>query len=506
MAVALAACRFVSLGKEIYIAGVFGARVVMDAYALAVLVPAIGMTLLVNPIRRAFQTQYAGHEASSSDGATRFANLFLTNLLIASLVAAVGVASLLDVVWPIILGSSGSPEVVAALQRLAWPTGLLLVPMTIVSGLMSVLHVRYRFAKPQLTHVVPTLTVVAFVMARPDWGAGALLWGLFCGLIVQCSLLLGMVIRSGHRPRFVFNPLSQAGKRLLRVGISLAVIDGLVQANVFVDRWMAGSLEEGRISVLYWSGLMKDFFTITLLASLMSVLIPHFSRQVAENEIDELRRSCALVLRYGAMLMFPLSTLIAVCGPVFLSQLQLGALTSEDAGAIGWCLAAYSLGLFAELVGPILSQVLVAFGRLRVMLLISIGASFLPNLVLNYLLIGPLGEVGLALSTALVACVSMTCMYLTVRHTVGIHEETLGFRTIAGSLGAALVTAAVGYAVLQMVRSMVPNESWTQLAAGSAAACAQVTIYVALMFGYPGSNDARHALSVLQEKLREFLS
>jgi hypothetical protein len=106
----------------------------------------------------------------------------------------------------------------------------------------------------------------------------------------------------------------------------------------------------------------------------------------------------------------------------------------------------------------------------------------------------------------LVACVSMTCMYLTVRHTVGIHEEALGFRTIAGSLGAALVTAAVGYAVLQMVRSMVPNESWMQLAAGSAAGVAQVVVYVTLMFGYPGNNDARHALSVLQEKLREILS
>jgi putative peptidoglycan lipid II flippase len=378
--------------------------------------------------------------------------------------------------------------------------------MTIIGGLMAVLHVRDQFARPQLTHVVPTLTVVAFVVARSDWGTSALLRGLFCGLIAQCGLLLGMLIRNGYRPRLVFDPLSPAGRRLLHVGVSLAVIDGLVQANVFVDRWMAGSLAEGRISVLYWSALMKDFFTITLLMSLMSVLIPHFSRQVAENRIEELRHSCALVLRYGALLMFPLSAIIAVCGPVLLSQLKLGALAPDDASAIGWCLAAYSLGLFAELAGPILSQVLVACGRLRVMLLISIGASFLPNLVLNYLLIKPLGEVGLALSTAGVACLSMTCIYLAVRRTVGFHQEALGARKMAGCLGAAIVTAGVGYAVLESVRAMIPNESWTELAAGSAAVFSQVAIYAAMLFGYPGSDDARRALRVLKEKLRESLS
>ncbi len=502
MAVVLAVCRFASLGKELYVASIFGAGVVVDAYALALMIPALGVSFYVNAVRRAFLAQYPKHEAVGAEAASHFANQFLISLLAVSVFLAVAISFGLRSILPRLVFDT-NPKVIAGFMELTIPAAWMIVPMSLVSGFIAILNVRHRFSSPQWTHVIPTAgVIVALLFLGRGSGARGLLYGLLAGSTLQCGVLWWMASRSGHRTTWRINWRISAFTALWMLSFPFIVLDALGQGNVYIDRAMATTLDQGKVSVLYWSALMKDFISGTWIASILWVLMPHFSEQVQRGETHELRRSCALILRYSAVLLFPISALLVVCGPPLLSHFQLGQFDADAARWLVWCVAAYGLGLYAELASPALAQAMLVLGRIRTLVLIGIFGSFLPNIVLNLLLIRPLGVVGLALSTSLVAWLTLICHYLTLRRSLGIDNERRCVRTVMGSLMAAVVMGVVGFAFYTGVVQFWPDRSWSELVGGVAAAAVGLAVYFALMLIYPGNDDARAGFKILREKVR----
>jgi putative peptidoglycan lipid II flippase len=310
-----------------------------------------------------------------------------------------------------------------------------------------------------------------------------------------------MVRRAGNPLSLRLDLRSPACSVLWRFALPLILLDVLTQANVYVDRTMASLLEPGKVAVLGWSAAMKDFLSGTLIASLLLVFLPHFSQQAARGAKDDLRRSAALMVRYAAITLLPVSALLCVCCPPVFQHLDIGRLDAAAARSLAFCLAAYGLGLFADLASTSLYQALMALGKLRALLLLAVLANFLPNLLFNLLLIGPLGEVGLALSTSLVGYCTLFANAYVFRRCVGAHEEAQSIRAILGALSATAASALAGVAAFAAVRSVWTSTSWGDLAAASAAAAATCTLYAFLMLVFPGSDDARRAARLVRDQL-----
>lgn len=508
MAGVTALCRCASLGKELVVASVFGAGAVIDAYALAALVPAVAMALVVNPLRRAFQTQYAAHEARGPDAAADFAGLYLGDLLLAAAGLALIVLAGLRPLWPHLLPdealrTAGADALVPMLQAVTLPTALLLVPMSLVAGLVAVLNAARHFSRPQLTFFLPPLCTLGAVLIHPHGGTATLVWGLLVGTVLQSGLLAAMVRAAGGGVRLRIGRGDPARRGLWLLGGAVVVFDLLAQGNTYVDRSMAGGLETGAISVLYWSGIMKDFFAGTLFAALFTVFAPRFSQMLAAGETDELRRTCGLILRCGALAMVPVSALLVVCGPPVLSHVRLGALDRQATGQIAGCLAAYGAGLFPDLAAPILMQVLVALGRRRTLVALGLFASFLPNIALNLLLVGRFGTVGLASATSLVSMLVLVASWVLVRREIGIDEEPRTVRTVAfAALGAGLGIPA-GYWTVRAIRNLFAGDPWWgAVLAAAAGGAVLLAVYALTVCTWPGNVEARTAWRAVRERWR----
>lgn len=498
LAVVLALCRLASLGKELLVAGRFGAGNPFDAYALAMLVPAIGLALYVNAVRRGYLVEFPRRLESAPDSVTAYTNRYLSQTILIAITLAVVATVGLDFLWPRVLGSNRPGVFLEHLEELSLPVAWLVVPMAVVSALTGILNARNQFAPPQWTHVIPTVSIVAAVLVLGTANGPAILaWGLLAGTSLQCLVLAVMVHRAGHRFSFRSgSPLEGAGQFLVLI-LPFLLLDILGQANVLVDRGMAGSLVAGHLSVLYWSALAKDFLSSTLIASVLWVLLPHFSNQVARGDLGSLRRSCSGVLKYAGVLMLPLTALLIVTGPSLLYDLSLQSLKPDDFRRLGACLAAYSTGLFPELAGLALIQALLVLGRWKLLALIGLFGLFLPNLVFNVLLIGPLQEAGLALSTGLTAWLLLAFSWIAVRQTIGIATErdvvssllrSLAFSCVAG-LSAWLVDAGLSHVVPRSV-------------SGAVAFGLGLGIFLLLATGWPGHTDVRTALSLLRHRRR----
>ena len=82
LAATLALCRTASLGKEILVAGRFGAGDVVDAYALALLIPALALALYLSAVRRGYLVEAPRHLAT--DQLQSFTNRYLAQVMMFS--------------------------------------------------------------------------------------------------------------------------------------------------------------------------------------------------------------------------------------------------------------------------------------------------------------------------------------------------------------------------------------------------------------------------------------
>lgn len=481
----LALCRIASLGKELLIAGRFGAGDQIDAYALALLAPALALAFYLGAVRRGYIVEAPRRELAGELAA--FTNRYLMQVLLFSAALSALAWWLLPAAWPLLLTAERYRELAEPLSRLTAPAAWLILPTAAVSALTAVLNARHSFARPQWTHVLPTAAIVVAVLARgTSDGAAVLVWSLLAGTTLQAAALALMAHRSGHHFLAPGAHLFRGSGSFVAVVLPFLWMDALGQLNVMIDRAMASWLPEGRLSILYWSALGKDFLSGTLVASMLWVLLPRFSGQVAAGDHDGLRHSCSRVIRFSAVMLLPVSALALVAGRSLFPALSLGELDSAACDRLGLTLSGYAWGLFPELAGLALVQAMLVLGRWNHLAVIGLLGLFAPNLILNLLLIDRLQEVGLAISTSATAWLLLVVAWWAVRRTIGIDDQAQVLSSIARATAFSLLAGCAGLGLAEALGQ--------GLISGIAAVTVSASFYLALSLGWPGHPDLKAAI------------
>jgi putative peptidoglycan lipid II flippase len=504
VAFAGAACRFVSLGKELLVAFLLGAGVATDGYALLMLLPSFAMALLVHSARSAFLTQFARYADQSRQEGERFANRFLCELTALAVLIMALLIGPLHWAWPWLFPHA-APELVETSRQLLPIAGLLVVLVTLGAALSAILNARGSFTAPQWTALLPTLTIVAGLLIWQEKSdAATLLISMLAGVGLQTIVLFWLTRQSGHAFQWRLGFGQSQSRTLWHYAAPVLGVSVLSQVNVYVDRSMATSLDSGAVAILTWSGTLRDFISGTIIGGFLSVLLPYFTRQATREDRGDLALSCMTTLRLGAVILFPLSGLVVLILPDLLGSLTLGSLDQTATALIGLCVAGYACGFYMDLSSNALAAALLALGRASSLLWISLLASFLPNIVFNLLLIRWLGAPGLALSTSIVGLCTLLANYLVLRNCVAISEEVETGRSILGALLATLLaTAAMGAFVASGGLPAGPfsdigHAVWWSTIRG----LGLLLIYAFLMLVFPGHQAARHLLRSLLESAR----
>jgi putative peptidoglycan lipid II flippase len=247
--------------------------------------------------------------------------------------------------------------------------------------------------------------------------------------------------------------------------------------------WLGGiryPLEQGAAGAIYCAERVCHFPVGLLGITIATVVFPRFSRHAAAADhralADDLLFGLRLVLLLGVpagaglwLLAEPLATLFFVRGEF----------TAQDAWRTAQLVRGYSLGTCACCALPVVLRAYYALGDRRTPLRIG-SAMVAANLALNLILVWPLGEAALALSTS--ACAAVQCLVL------GGLLLKLDRTYLAELLSTALCVSAatalmclIGHLVLQ---HLAAAEHVVQVAAVIAAS---VAVYSALMWRlFPG--------------------
>jgi len=408
------ASRILGFVRDIVLSGTFGASAEADAFVSSLLIvnsaAAVLLYTLVTVVIPRFQAERTDYgEPSAWRLAWTLAAWVATLLVIFAGFLAVfpqAAASLYRI----------NPELAAASE----PLIRIMAPAVLLQGLSALstalLQIHGRFAGPAAVGVAFNAGIIGGVLIGSDAiGIEAAAWGVTAGALLQLALQMPQFARL---MRGVGVTVTLTHPRLTMTALLAAPVFAaslLQQVNNFSDKIFAATLEDGRVAALTWANTLGQAPRALLLLPVLTPLFPLIARLVAEGRRPEVvgayRRAAGLL----GVLGIPVGAFLIVYAQEVSSLLfERGKCDDECVSEIAAPLQFYGLAVWAGFMGFLHNRVLSAVGRTREVMIATIVVVAV-TIALDFLLIGPLEQSGLALASAIALFVNVAVTFTFLR-------------------------------------------------------------------------------------------
>ena len=460
ISLAVTASRVLGLVRDQVFAALFGAGLQYDAFLTAFRIPNLLRDLFAEgALSAAFVTTFTQvQQTKGSEEAFRLSNRVATALmLVLSAICVVGWIFARSIVYwlaPGFYDVPGKAELTIHLTRIMIPFLLLIA---LAAKAMGILNARNKFAIPAIAPVFFNLGSVigglflGFTVG-PSLGLSpieGMAFGTLVGGFLQFAVQWPSLRRAGFRYRPMLDFYDPGVRQIMRLMGPAIIGTAAVQINVFVNTNFAseivdpatGAVLNGPVSWLSYAFRFMQFPIGVFGVAIATAALPPLSRSTSNPDYVEFRQTLAHSLALVFLLCIPSAVGLVVLGrPIVALVFEHGKFTSFDTVQTANALAAYSLGLAGYAAVKVLSPAFYALNDARTPMLISVG-SIVVNFVMNSLLVGPFGHVGLAFSTSTVALVNFLLLAVFMRRRLGrLGGRRLAatvFRVIAASCGMA---------------------------------------------------------------------
>ena len=436
-------------GVQVVLAARLGTSRVMDAYLVAVTLPALGATVALIAFPSVLVPAIRGRIARGAEGDAE-------SVFRAALVVSAGAGILASFLlssgahWIVRLTAPGlgltSSDTAAGLLRIA-AIGLAFDSPRAV--LMARHYATGRYFAPQLApslnHVILLATALLFL---PRWGIMTMAFAWTGG----SAAMLGVMAVSAFRRPSPSRRLSAGWVGLGALPAALALA-ALSQTTPFVDRWVASFLPEGAISSLGYGSRVLEAMLRTIpmgvVLAVFPVLSEHAARRVWPTFARELERSLRLLL-LGVLPLFAI--VVTLRQPLITILFQRGSFGPESTLQVAQTLLWYGLAFVPASLAYAFQHALLAAGRVA-LLTKNAAMVLLATILLDLALAERWGHVGVA-TAYFVLSIGMVGLMGFQLHRMGIHLDRIDLRRW---LWKTCGSAALMLGVLWLIRATIPG-------------------------------------------------
>jgi putative peptidoglycan lipid II flippase len=389
-----------------------GTKAAADAFSIAFMIPNLLRRFLAEGIMSAavvpIFTEYVGKE--KEEEVRRFVCVLLGSLLLL-LVVVVSAGVFLAPYYVSLFFPKFGPAKLELTIRLTAIMFPYIAFVSVASLLQGVLFSHGRFALSALCPVAFNVVAITLTWTfAPHEGsaeaqaeaARVMALAVLAGGLAQAALLIPQLLRLGYRLRPALD-LAHAGLR--RVGgllLPVALGGGIHQINALVALFLAASVEiEGAVAALTYSNRLLELALGILVVSVVTVALPGLSRLWNHDAKDRYFAQTAFALRLVLLVTVPAGVgLLILRREIIAVLLAFGAFKLESVALTQRALLYHALSVPCVGCCRLFSQALYAARDTRTPLAIGTimaGA----NMLLCFLLIGPLDYGGVALAMTL---------------------------------------------------------------------------------------------------------
>ena len=458
--------RLIGFVRDMLIAQLFGAEAGMDAFYVAFRIPNFMRRLFAEgAFSQAFVPVLTEYQQTRPIADVR---LFIARIagqmgIILSFVTFVGVLCAPIIIYLFAPGfgeASFRTTLATEMLRLTFPF-LMLVSLTAMAG--AILNTYGYFGVPAFTPVLLNLCmIIAALYLSPllNNPVVGLAWGVLIAGIVQFLFQLPFL----YSRRLLIKPQlfwqDPGVKRVLKLMVPALFGVSIAQLNLMVDSIFASFLKVGSVTWLYYTDRLTDFPLGVFGVAIATVILPHLSRQHADQSQEKFSRALDWGLRLLLLIGIPSSLGLAVFAmPLIASCFTYGRFSVNDLLQTQQSLIALASGVPAFMMVKVLASGF--YSRQDMKTPVKIGAwAMLINSLLCALLIGPLAHAGLALASALAGYLNCgLLLYLLIHRKM--YQPLVGWPKFLGQL--AIANTAVALYLYMAVGSV---SFWLGLAAG----------------------------------------
>lgn len=488
--------RLTGLLRDVAITYRFGTGPQLDAYYASFKVEdAIFQVVAGAAVASAFIPVYTGYLArGATNDAWDMLSIFFTLSVVILLPITVLAIILAPWLMPLLVPQM-SPEdqrLAANLSRI-----VLLAPVFFTIGCFSTsaLNAHGRFFLAALAPICYNLgIIVGALLLSLRLGIYGLALGALLGSILFSVVQLPGLYQMGMRFRPRLSLAHQGVRAVSRLMAPRAVGLAVSQVNFLVAVYLASGIRGGISSLnIAWTLTMLPLGVFAMAIS--TAVFPSLAEHSAADDQDELRRTLLNAVRFILYLTIPASVGLIVLGqPVVRLLYQRGEFSVYSTEITAGVLRLYAVGLVGMATTEIVTRAFYALHDTLTPVKIA-AVAMLVNLALAFSLVGPLGEDGLALATAVAGTVEGGLLFAVAQRRV----PGLAFRDLAGSalksVAAALVMGAIVAGYSQLAGPLARPLSGLVLVLSGAAIGGAVYLAVTLALGSDEVGQLRRLLS-----------
>lgn len=420
------ASRILGFARDVLAASVLGAGAMMDAFVLAYTIPNLFRRLFgEGAMRAAFVPVFSEYDADAEKDERKLVSVAFTwlALILSGIMLLLWIAAMIGIP---LLRDSEKWRTFFILLTIMSPHLPLICLVALLSG---ALQARRNFIIPEIGPVLLNIFWIGgIVVGYRVMGMSGVAVGILLGGAAELALHLEAVRRKGLLPR-IDRDFSHPG--LKRVKHLLApVVIGLaaMQINTLFDRLIAEFFVpgDGANSALFYGSRLMNLPLGVLALPIATAVFPALARHAASGDRESLNADLSQATRLVLFVTIPcIAVTLVAAVPIVRLVYERGSFAAEpDATArAAAVLQFYILGLWAYGAVHVLSRAFYSLQDTKTPVRIALVVTGV-NLVLNLILVFPMREAGLALSTAVCSMLNFGWLALKLRGRLGVGRGT----------------------------------------------------------------------------------
>lgn len=422
--------RILGFVRDMLVAQIFGVNAAVDAFNVAFKIPNFMRNLFAEgSFSQAFVPVLSDYRQNRSQQEVR---TFISHMA-ASLGSALFIITLIGVLAaPLIIklfGPGLDPyrfTLASEMLRITFPY-LMLISLTAFCG--AILNSYGMFGIPAFTPALLNICLIATAFGITHFFAvpiEAQAWGVLLAGFVQLFFQLPFLHRIGFLPRPSWNWRDEGVRRVLKLMLPALFGASVAQISLLLNTIFASFLKVGSVTWLYFSERLAYFPLGVFGVALLTVILPHLSRQHAAKSKHHFAAILDWGIRCNLLIGIPASlTMLILAGPLVATLFAYGKFTLHDVFMTRQSVIAYSIGLQSFMLVKVLSAAFYAQQDTKTPVRVAV-ITVLVSIVLNAVLIFPLAHAGLALASSIGSWIN-TFLLLWILHKRSIFSFQSGW-------------------------------------------------------------------------------
>jgi putative peptidoglycan lipid II flippase len=480
--------RILAMGREMVMSRYFGAGYYTDAFNVAFRIPNLLRDLFAEgALSSAFVPTFI---RTINDKGTEEAWLLANRVMNALLIILAGITLLIyfGASWFVYLLAAGSRTIPGKFELTVQMTRVMspfLLFVALAAAAMGMLNASGRFFIPAMApsafNVCSILAGIFLSPVMPRFGLEpvvSMAIGALIGGASQFFVQLPAAYRVGFRYRPVLDfrdpGLQQIAKLMLPAIVGLSA----TQVNIAVDTQLAIHYGNGPVSYLNYAFRLMQLPIGLFGVAIATTTLATVSFHAARNDMTKLQDTVASSLRLAACLTFPATVGLVLLRREIIELIYQGnRFIASDTERTSQVLLLYALALFAYSGVKILVPTFYALNDTRTPVRLSV-ITVAVKVAVNFLLIVPLGFLGLALATALASWLNFWLLVRSFAKRTSLRRHRGELRVYLRIAFASLIMGVLALLTLNAARFLMPmgGKHGLALHLGSAIAVAMAAI------------------------------